>query len=359
MTPDTRQKMPISGVLYALLAALLFGVTTPLAKSMLSSVAPVLLAGLFYLGSGTGLSIYLLATAKTVKGRKLLIGKEEIFWLASAIFAGGVAAPILLMFGLKSTEASTASLFLNLEAVFTALLAWFVFKENFDRRIFLGMLAIVAGGILLSFSPSSQGGEIGFSTGSLLICAACACWAIDNNLTRKVSNLDGAQIACYKGLAAGITNVTLAYLTGAQLPGAGTTLAAMFTGFLGYGVSLAFFVLGLRHLGTARTGAYFSLAPFVGALCAVIFLHDPITNKFLWASGLMALGLWMHLTETHEHEHTHEELEHEHEHSHDEHHQHMHHADDPPGEPHTHKHKHQKLVHSHAHFPDLHHRHEH
>lgn len=349
-------KMPMKGVAYALVAALLFGVTTPLAKTLLSDTMPVLLAGLFYLGSGCGLALHLLFARKAkLAARGPSLKRADWPWLGGAILAGGIVAPVLLMLGLAVTQASAASLFLNFEGVFTALIAWFVFKENFDRRIALGMAAIFAGGILLSVDWSSG---FALSAGVFLVAAACLGWAIDNNLTRKISNANPVQIACLKGLVAGITNVTLALVLGAKLPHPLVIGEAMVIGLLGYGVSLVLFVLALRHIGTARTGAYFALAPFVGALVSIVFLHDPITLAFAGAAVLMGLGLWLHLTEEHIHEHVHEEMEHEHEHVHDEHHQHEHHPDDPPGEPHSHKHKHEKMRHTHAHFPDLHHNHD-
>jgi hypothetical protein len=154
-------------------------------------------------------------------------------------------------------------------------------------------------------------------------------------------------------------NVVLAFVNGATFPLPGLVLAAAVIGFLGYGVSLTLFVLGLRHLGTARTGAYFSLAPFVGAALAVLILGEPLTTKLLIAGGLMGIGLWLHLAERHEHDHVHEEMEHEHRHSHDAHHQHDHGPDIAPEEPHAHRHRHTPLVHRHPHYPDLHHRHRH
>ncbi|MBP9090543.1 EamA family transporter [bacterium] len=360
--------MPAKGVIYALLAALLFGITTPFAKGLLIGISPVLLAGLFYLGSGIGLGIYLLTTqlAAQITGQKksseASLQKADLPWLAGAILFGGIIAPALLMFGLASTKASSASLFLNLEGVFTALIAWFVFRENFDKRIFLGMVAIITGGIILS------GGEIDASAaasnygGVLLIVGACLAWAIDNNLTRKVSNANPAQISCLKGLFAGLVNVSLALIfqvESAALPSLSYIMAALFVGFLGYGVSLALFVLALRHLGTARTGAYFALAPFVGAVIAMVLLNEPITWAFLAAACLMAIGLWLHLTENHSHKHLHQRMQHQHKHTHDEHHQHVHASEDSRSEPHTHHHAHEPLEHRHAHFPDAHHRHNH
>jgi drug/metabolite transporter (DMT)-like permease len=310
---------------------------------------------LLYLGSGCGLTLWWLTRSRRATTEAAL-SRADLPWLAGAIATGGVAGPVLLMLGLAATPASTASLLLNLEGVFTALIAWFVFRENFDRRIALGMLAIVAGGVVLSWAGRP---EAGVPWGPLAVAGACLCWAIDNNLTRQVSAADPVQIAAAKGLVAGTVNVAIAFTTGAVVPEVPVILGAAGVGFLGYGVSLVCFVLGLRHLGTARTGAYFSTAPFVGAAVSLVVFWEAVSWPLAVAGGLMGLGVSLHLTERHDHEHEHEEMYHEHAHVHDEHHQHEHGPDDPPGEPHTHPHHHPAMRHAHPHFPDLHHRHEH
>lgn len=339
------------GILAALGSALLFGAGTPLAKLLLSHVSPWLLAGLLYLGSGIGLTLYrFIIRAPSVK-----LEREEIAWFAAAILSGGVMAPVLLMLGLLSMPASGASLLLNMEGVFTALLAWFAFKENFDRRIALGMAFIVVGALTLSW-PN----EIKFSGiwPSLAVLGACFAWGLDNNLTRKISLSDAAWIASIKGLIAGSVNLILAFTLGANLPSLFNVAGSMFVGFFVYGVSLTLFVIGLRHLGTARTGAYFSVAPFFGALLAIV-LGDAITLSLIITGILMLAGVWLHLSERHEHLHEHTPLEHEHEHSHDEHHQHTHAKSEDAGLTHTHRHSHEPIKHSHAHFPDAHHQHNH
>lgn len=339
------------GILAALGSALLFGAGTPFAKLLLSHVSPWLLAGLLYLGSGIGLALYrFIIRAPSVK-----LERKEMAWFIAAILTGGVVAPVLLMLGLLSVPASGASLLLNMEGVFTALLAWFVFKENFDRRIAFGMALIVVGALTLSW-PS----EIKFAGiwPSLAILGACFAWGLDNNLTRKISLSDAAWIASIKGLIAGSVNLILAFTVGATLPSLFNVAGSMFVGFFAYGVSLALFVVGLRHMGTARTGAYFSVAPFFGALLAIA-LGDTITLPLIVTGILMAAGIWLHLTERHEHLHQHIPLEHEHEHSHDEHHQHTHAKSGDVGLTHTHRHSHEPIEHSHSHFPDAHHQHNH
>jgi drug/metabolite transporter (DMT)-like permease len=348
----------MKGVAFALLAAVLFGLSTPLAKSVSPHVEPVLLAGLLYLGSGLGLGAYSLIqrARRQSRPREAALKHADAPWLAGAIVTGGVVGPLLLMWGLAQTPASSASLLLNLEGVFTALLAWFVFKENFDARIAWGMALIAAGGVCLSWMGRPTAGV---PWGSLAILGACLAWAVDNNLTRKVSAGDPMQIALLKGLVAGGVNTALGLALGAKLPGASVLLAVGAIGFFGYGLSLTLFVLALRHIGTARTGAYFSTAPFVGAAVAVAVLGDSLSVGFFLAAVLMAAGVWLHLTERHTHPHHHDPLVHDHLHTHDEHHQHTHAPGTPSGEPHSHPHRHEELTHAHPHYPDIHHRHGH
>jgi drug/metabolite transporter (DMT)-like permease len=313
------------------------------------------MAGLLYLGAGIGLLlVHLSRGVLHMPAIEAPLRRADLPWLALVIAAGGVCGPLLLMVGLARTDAAGTSLLLNLEGLATMGIAWVVFHENVDRRLLLGALAILAGAVLLSWQ-----GRASFQWGALPIAGACVCWGIDNNLTRKLSSSDPMQIAMLKGLCAGMLNFMLALLHGAALPPVGTVLVVGVVGFLGYGVSLALFVLGLRDLGTARTGAYFSLAPFVGAVLAVVMLGEPLTAQLIVAGGLMGVGLWLHLAERHDHEHVHEALEHDHRHRHDEHHRHEHGPDAPAGEPHTHWHRHPPLVHRHPHYPDLHHRHGH
>ncbi|MGH6948772.1 MAG: DMT family transporter [Kiloniellales bacterium] len=345
-----------SAPLLAIASAALFGISTPLAKLLLGAIDPWLLAGLFYLGAGLGLALLRLAGRRGGARREPPLARHDLPWLGAAILFGGVIGPILLMAGLATTEASTASLLLVLEGMATALIAWFVFRENFDLRVALGMLSIVAGAALLAWrGVLSLDGLLG----PLAIVGACAAWGFDNNLTRKVSLADPLQIAMIKGLAAGPAILALAFLGGASLPSLDKAAFALLVGFLGYGISLALFVLALRQLGSARTSAYFSTAPFLGATTAIPLLGEQITAQLLGAGVLMAIGAWLHLTERHVHEHLHEALHHDHRHTHDEHHRHEHEPGDPPGEPHSHPHRHRRLRHAHAHVPDSHHRHEH
>lgn len=341
-------------VLYALMSAVLFGVSTPAAKALLGIVDPAMLAGLLYCGAGLGTAVFRRLTRAGTGEASL--ARADVPWLAGAIVAGGIVGPLLLMLGLARTEASAASLMLTLEGVATALMAWFVFHENFDRRIALGMACLVAGAVVLAWSGAPTLSSL---AGPLAIAGACIAWGLDNNLTRKVALSDPLQIVELKGLVAGPFNVALALWLGSALPSPSATAMAGLVGFLGYGVSLTLFVLALRHLGTARTGAYFSTAPFFGAVAAMLVLTEPLTLQLAVAAALMGIGVWLHVTERHDHFHVHDGLAHEHAHMHDDHHRHEHGSMDPGGEPHTHWHVHGGLAHSHHHMPDEHHRHRH
>jgi drug/metabolite transporter (DMT)-like permease len=343
------------GVPLALASAVLFGATPPLSKLLLGEMSPFLLAGLLYLGAGVGLAAVEVARRLIARApsEETAISRTDLPWLAAAIFAGGVVAPVLLMSGLTRTTASSGALLLNLEGLATMAIAWIVFRENVDRRLLVGAAAILAGAVALSWTGEGPSSDLG----GLLIAGACLAWGIDNNLTRKVSAADPVPITIWKGMIAGSVNIVVAAMNGATLPGSLPTAFAAVVGFLGVGISLVLFICALRHLGSARTGAYFSLAPFIGAAMAVILLGEAVTVRLGVAALLMAFGLWLHLNERHEHEHGHDEIEHDHLHEHDEHHGHAH--AEPVTGAHGHPHRHAPLIHAHVHYPDLHHRHGH
>ncbi|MEP6565872.1 MAG: DMT family transporter [Mesorhizobium sp.] len=341
------------GVPLALGSAALFGAAPPLSKLLLDTINPFMLAGLLYLGAGVGLAVF-----RRLRGAEAAVGEAQLVrkdmpWLALAIGMGGIVAPVLLMYGLTLNTASSSALLLNLEGLATMAIAWLIYRENVDRRLLFGALAILAGAVVLSW----EGKGVAFNLGALLVAGACLAWGLDNNFTRKISATDPVVIAMLKGLVAGIVNVGLGLAAGASFPAAPFVAAAATVGFFAIGVSLVMFILALRHLGTARTGAYYALAPFIGTLLAIAILGDPLTLKLAIAGFLMGVGLWLHLSERHDHEHDHQALEHEHSHVHDEHHQHHH--DGPVTEPHSHRHRHAPMRHAHPHYPDLHHRHGH
>lgn len=342
------------GVLAALLAACFFGLSTPFSKLLLGSVDPVMLAALLYTGSWSGLSALLafrrLGSMHTHEAK--LRGKDYLYLLGS-ILSGGMAAPLLLIYGLTRTSGAVASLLLNIEGILTALLAYLVFKEAVGRRIWAAAALMLAATSALTYTP----GPLPLQTGSLLVILSSLMWAVDNNLTRQLSHRDPYVIARYKGFFAGAVNMAAAFSLKETLPPALPFAGALALGALGYGASLVLFIYALRNLGTSRTSTYFGAAPFIGMVASIIILNEKITFQLLAASALMLTGLWLILKEFHEHEHTHEAVCHEHRHVHDEHHDHGH--DGKFAEPHCHEHEHSLLTHSHAHVPDLHHYHRH
>jgi drug/metabolite transporter (DMT)-like permease len=342
----------------ALASAALFGISTPAAKALLGSIDPAVLAGLLYCGAGIGIAALrrISRTLQAGAAAEAPLSRADWPWLAGAIVSGGVAGPLLLMFGLLRTEAAAASLLLTLEGAATAMLAWFAFGEHINRRVALGMACLAGGALVLSWTERPTLTDL---VGPIAIVGACVAWGLDNNLTRKVSLADPLQIVELKGLIAGPVNLVIALAAGASLPPPGSAAAAAAIGFLGYGVSIVLFILALRGLGAARTGAYFSTAPFIGAVAAIGLLNESPTFQLGAACALMAFGVWLHLTERHSHEHGHEAMSHAHAHVHDAHHQHNHRPSDPPGEPHSHPHDHPPIRHQHAHVPDMHHTHRH
>ncbi|GEL98867.1 DMT family transporter [Cellulomonas terrae] len=350
---DSSRGLRNAGVRAALLAAVLFGASAPLAKLLLGEVSPWLLAGLLYVGAGLGMWVWRLVR----RAPRVRLARREVPWLVGAVAAGGIAGPVLLMFGLSSMPASGASLLLNAEGVLTAVVAWVVFREPAGRRVVLGMAAIVAGAVVIAV-PTGQA-QVTSMWPALAVVGACACWALDNNLTRKVSLTDATWLVAVKGSVAGPTNLALALVLGAQLPSLRATGAALALGFVAYGLSLVLFIVGLRHVGTARAGAYFSVAPFFGAVLAVA-LGDAVTWQLVVAGALMAVGTWLHLSEEHGHEHTHHAVTHDHWHTHDDgHHDHEHGELVAAGVRHRHVHTHEPMTHTHEHYPDAHHRHDH
>jgi len=332
-------------------AAALFGLSTPTAKWLLPSTGSFLLAGLLYAGAGLGLTVVgPLRGPRREPGLRL----ADLPVLAGVVLAGGVVGPVLLLVGLARLSGAQASLLLNLEAPLTILLALLAFGDSLSRVELLSAGVIVAGGAALSSGLAGAGGRL---AGVAAVAGACAAWALDNNLSQRLSLRDPVAVARVKSLAAGAVNVTLALALGERIP-RGPTLAAMLaTGFLGYGVSILLHLLAMRQLGAARQAAYFATAPFMGALASVPILGERLGAAELGAGAVMAVGVVLLLRARHQHRHVHEPLEHEHAHQHDQHHRHQH--DGGVDEPHSHPHRHPRLEHDHPHLPDPHHRHGH
>lgn len=344
--------------LLAIVAAILFGISTPFSKVLLGDMDSIVLAACLYLGSGLGAAIFLVFSAQIHwPSQEAKLNQGDMGWMLGSVLSGGVAAPIVLLFGLKITPASTASLLLNFEGIATTLIAALVFKEAVGKRIIAAMGLMTLASVLISWT-GNQGW--GVSLGMLGIIAACIFWGIDNNLTRNISAKNPLMIVMIKGLGAGIFSLILSLLLGRTLPDIGHFFLALALGFISYGMSIALFIRALRGLGTARTSTLFSAAPFIGALASLLFLHETPQGLFFAAALLMLLGAWLMLSENHSHRHFHLPESHEHRHSHpDPHHEHLH-PDQPvfTGE-HSHWHEHSPLEHDHTHTPDTHHRHSH
>ena len=336
-----------------LLAAALFGVSAPISKRLLGDVSPQVLAGLLYLGAGLALTLYRALRPATTEAPLV---KADLPKLAAVVAAGGVAGPVLMLFGLQRTSAVTSSLLLNLEAPFTIALAVLVFREHLGRYAAGAMALILAGAAILRLQPGAHRAD---TPGVLLLAGACAAWALDNNLTQRLSLRDPFALVRVKTLAAGSFNLALGLLIAGRMPSLRVTMAALALGSVSYGASVVLDAYALRLVGAAREAAYFATAPFLGALAAIFLTNE----RPGWSDGLamavMAAGVALLLRERHGHGHAHEALDHAHAHVHDEHHQHAHGPDDPAGEPHAHTHHHAPLAHDHAHTPDAHHRHRH
>ncbi len=351
---------PATIYLPAILAAIFFGISTPLVKLLLGDVDPVILAGLLYLGAGLGMLVFrvIRSGAKKQMTFEASLKRADFWWLAGAIVAGGVLGPIAQMIGINNSPAATASLLLNFEAAATSLIAFLFFREHIGRRVWLGLFIITIASILLSLDLSSGWG---FSAGSLLLLAACLFWGVDNNFTNRISAKDPGTIVMLKGLIAGSFSIALALMLGKPLPSWQIVLFGLLLGAVSYGVSVMLFVYSLRGLGAARTSAIFSTAPFIGVTLSLIIFGINIAWTFYCALALMLSGVWLLVGEKHAHAHAHKAITHDHRHRHDDdHHDHEHdEAHARADQSHSHVHAHEHQVHTHSHSPDIHHQHEH
>jgi drug/metabolite transporter (DMT)-like permease len=342
-------------IIWALLASLFFAASAPLAKILLAEVEPVMLAALLYLGCGIGLLLFKVTVHRIKPAGEAHLARADMPWLIGAILAGGVAAPIVLLYGLRYTSAATASLLLNFEGVATSVIAAIMFREALGKRVWTAVILVTLGSIILSWDRT---GTLSLSAGALGVAAACTLWGLDNNLTRQISAKDPVTITIIKGIGAGLVSLCMALVLGNHLPSIRHIGMAIVLGFFAYGLSIVFFITAMRHLGAARTSAYFGTAPFIGAMLSFVLLREIPDVSFMCAVPIMAAGAILLLIEKHEHPHTHEEIEHEHGHDHDdEHHSHDH--ETMANGFHSYRHRHCSITHTHPHTPDIHHRHEH
>jgi drug/metabolite transporter (DMT)-like permease len=351
-------RIQIHAMIQSILAAILFGASAPFAKLLVGKMEPIPLAALMYLGGGVGL--LLLRVLRLLCGRaadaEARISKTDMPWLIGALLAGGVGAPIILMFSLRNTPAATASLLLNFEGVATVLIAAAIFKEAMGRRVWLATFCVSGASVLLSLDLS---GEWGVSLGAIGVLVACALWGIDNNFTCNISAKDPVVIVIFKGIGAGLFSLALAFSFSTPMPSPLLILFAMLLGFFSYGLSIVLFILSMRSLGAGRTSALFGTAPFIGVVISFLVFQESPDLVFMVSFSIMVLGAVLLLREKHVHHHVHDVMEHEHRHYHEDgHHAHNHQEQNPPDNiSHSHPHRHEEVAHEHAHTPDIHHRH--
>ncbi|MFO7611503.1 MAG: DMT family transporter [Clostridia bacterium] len=340
----------------ALLAALLYGINAPFSKMLLSEIPPALMAAMLYLGAGIGMTLITVVLPKDKRKREAGMTRRDMPFIAGMILLD-IAAPILLMTGLSMTTAGNASLLNNFEIVSTSLIALIIFKEEIGRRTWIAIVLITIGSIILSISDF---GALSFSTGSLLVLAACVCWGFENNITRVLSNKNPMHVVVIKGLGSGSGALIIAFFLKEYSNNIIFLLLALLLGFIAYGLSIFLYIKAQRVLGAARTSAYYAAAPFIGVLASWIVLGEGITASFLAAAVLMIAGTLTAVSERHLHAHKHGEETHEHMHGHDDgHHSHRHYDDGDPDCRHSHEHTHEMTDHTHLHTPDSHHRHTH
>ena len=344
--------------LFIIISASLFGISTPFAKLLVKEIPPVALAGFFYLGAFLGLSLYSMGSKKGMTDSVKEVAsleKKDLPWLAGAILAGGIIAPISMLLGLSLVSGFSASLLLNMEGIATAIIAVFIFKENAGKRLWLALMSMTIAGLFLTWDPDQDKFNL---AGPLLILAAMVCWGIDNNLTRNISDKDPIQIARIKGFVAGSISLCLALILGIKILLDFKIVFALLLGAFSYGISLVFFIKALEGLGSSRTGAFFSFAPFIGAIASLVILREWIGWVMFPASGFMIIGVWLIISERHSHSHLHTAITHTHSHKHSDIH-HLHEHSGTFSEPHSHEHTHLEVSHIHVHWPDTHHRHGH
>lgn len=341
----------LKGGLLALIAAALFGVSTPLVQQFGKGLGPFTTAALLYSGAACIGAML----RKPVEKEAQVLASDFPRLLAVALF-GAVIGPVTMSWGLQRTSGTGASLMLTLEALFTAVLAWRLYGEAMDRRVWAAVLFLLAGGVVLVLDQGSAGSSQ--MLGLLAVLAATAAWGMDNSLSRALAERDPGQVVLAKAMLGTLATALIALLVGEPLPSLAAALGLVAVGASGYGLSLRFYLLAQRAFGAARTGSIFAFAPFIGAALAIGLGDRSGGWGLLLGGGLMLIGVLVHLAEEHEHTHMHEKSEHEHAHRHDDgHHNHVH--DPMPEGEHSHRHTHEAMEHAHAHVPDAHHSHSH
>ncbi len=345
-------------VFEALLAAVLFALSAPLGKYLLTDIPPMFMAGLLYLGAGIGITI--LSCFSMKKSKESGFTTHDTPWIVLMILLD-VIAPFLLLWGLTLTSASNASLLFNFEMVATAIVARIFFKESIGKQLSIALILITLASIIISVD-FNQTDLFQFSWGSLLVIAACSCWGLENNCTRNLSDKNPSHVVILKGIGSGTTAIIIALLTEKMVNlHWGTIVMTLLLGFVAYGLSIFFYVRAQRHLGASRTSIYYAAAPFIGMCIAFVMYQDPISINFIIGLILMLIGTCVVFYERHNHAHLHECITHNHIHSHNDlHHNHSHsdHSENP-NPTHAHVHTHEAIEHTHPHTPDIHHRHSH
>ncbi|WP_373484388.1 DMT family transporter [Acetobacterium sp.] len=343
-----------AAVVYAILAALLFGINAPFSKILLEEINPLFLAALLYLGAGLGMTgLTVLNKTRRTASKEAKLTKKEMPAITLMILLD-IAAPIFLLMGINLTNSSTAALLGNFEIAATAVIAMIFFKEAIGKRMWIAIAFISLASILLTIDTAA----LNLSIGAIFVMLSCVCWGFENNCTRNLSIKDPVQVVILKGFGSGLGALLIAFVWGDLSGSLLYIILAMTLGFVAYGLSIFFYVKAQRGLGAARTSAYYAAAPFMGVLISWLVLKESITGSFLIALAIMIVGTWLALSEDHEHAHTHQKETHDHSHSHDDGH-HLHDDHPPVTGAHCHEHTHQNKVHSHCHLPDIHHRHMH
>ena len=351
MTRNSLHLPALRGGLLALLAAALFGISTPLVQRFGAGLGAFTTAALLYAGAAAVGMLSLRSAAHEARLQKA----DSPRLLAMAGF-GAALGPVALAWGLQHTSGTSASLMLTLEALFTATLAWRLYGETMDRRVWAAMLLLLVGGMALVMDQGLQGGVQ--LLGLLAVLLATMAWGVDNTLSRGLAERDPSQVVLAKAVLGAAATALLAALSGEPLPSALAALGLFAVGATGYGLSLRFYLLAQRAFGAARTGSVFAFAPFIGAAVAFAFGERSAGWLMVLGGGFMLAGVLLHLAESHGHEHAHEAMEHEHAHRHDDgHHTHTH--DVMPTGSHSHLHFHEPVIHAHPHAPDVHHQHRH